>query len=311
MKNLHELEGVLRRYKSLSCLISVKGDRVFQYYKNDKVEASLQKINSCTKSVISVLIGICIDKKLIDHINQPIIDYFGEILTSNPDERKKDITLYHLLTMSAGFHWPEFGEWNYFAPMVFQRDIIGFILGRDLEKDPGLSMNYNSGCSHLLSFILQKVTGMKVSDFANEVLFKPLGISQYLWHEKNGVNLGADGLRLTAGDMLKFGEMILGKGVYKGKRIVSQEWIEDSLKPYYLTYDYIGHYGYHWWISEHVLDNGKSIKYQFALGYGGQNIIIVPDFNLVAVFTSNEYKNTMVAMNCFKNIILQKEIWSA
>ncbi|NGZ76682.1 serine hydrolase domain-containing protein [Saccharibacillus alkalitolerans] len=138
----------------------MKDDRlVFEYYKNRKIERGPQKINSCTKSILSILIG---------SLDAP---------------RKRDITIEDLLTMSAGFDWPEFGEWNFFAPMVFSPNIVKFVFDRELRHDPGEKMNYNSGCSQVLTAILQKATGMKAVDFANLHLFQPLGIMNARWYE--------------------------------------------------------------------------------------------------------------------------------
>jgi len=142
-------------------------------------------------------------------------------------------------------------------------------------------MNYNSGCSHLLSAIIQKITGMTANNYANEVLFKPLEIHNSRWYESEGISLGADGLRITSYDMLKFGSMLLNNGCYKGKEIVSSEWIKESTTPIYKTYDGIGYYAYHWWVSSFQY-NDIEIKYFFALGYGGQYVIVV-FFNILAI----------------------------
>ena len=293
----------LSNFKILSCLIMQNNKIVFSYYKNNKVPNNLQTINSCTKSVISTLIGIAIDKGLINSIHTPISEFFGEVLSNEEDLRKRDITIEHLLTMTPGFHWPEFEEWNCFSPMVFSNDINKFILQRPLISTPGEKMNYNSGCSHLLSAIIQKVTNMTTHQFAKENLFDLIGIKNSLWHEKQGISLGADGLRITSMDMIKFGNLYLNKGNVNGKQIISEKWIEESTAPRYLTYKNIGEYGYHWWVSEHKID-AEEIPFYFALGFGGQYIIIIPKFNVVVVFTSRIYQNSLLPLQIFKNTFL-------
>lgn len=103
--------------------------------------------------------------------------YFSDTVNNQADLRKKDITIDHLLTMSVGLDWPEFGEWNYMPPM-FTYDVVKFVLDRELVNEPGTRMNYNSGCSHVLSAIITKATGMKTSEFAELYLFNPLGIEK-------------------------------------------------------------------------------------------------------------------------------------
>ena len=217
-----ELKKKLGKEKILSCLILKNNSLIFEYYKNDKVLKNVQIINSCTKSVISALIGTLVDKGLIKSIYSPITDFFSDIIDKQTDERLKKITIYHLLTMSAGFDWPEFGKWNCFAPMVYNNNIIKFIFERPIVIEPGQTMNYNSGCSHLLSAIIQKLTGMSTHDYAENVLFKPIGICESIWHEREGVSLGADGLRITSYDMLKFGNLFLNNGYFNGKQIISR-----------------------------------------------------------------------------------------
>ena len=162
--------------KILSFLLYKEGKPVLEHYKNGKVERGLQTINSCTKSVVSVLIGILLDKGILSSIETPISEFFGE--ARDLDERRRNITVRHLLEMSAGYDWPEFGEWRYFAPMVYSPDIVRFTLDRSLTAEPGETMNYNSGCSHLLSAIVQAVSGMSTHDFAKQHLFGPLGMDR-------------------------------------------------------------------------------------------------------------------------------------
>lgn len=291
--------------KILGCLILKNDTIVFDFYKNNKIEPEIHHINSCTKSIISSLVGICIKKGIIEDINAPITQYFGDMLDTRSDDRKGKITLYHLLTMTAGFHWPEFGEWHYFAPMRYSKDVIRYILDRELEADPGTKMNYNSGCSHLLTAIIQKQTGTKAAEIAGEYLFKPLGITETRWYEMQGINLGADGLDMKLIDMLKFGYLYLNKGCLSGNEIVPEGWIEESIVPRFLTYNDIGSYGYHFWVSSIHNNEGVEVPYYFAMGFGGQFIIVVPMYKMVVVFASRDYTDTFLPMRLFREYIMK------
>jgi len=187
--------------------------------------------------------------------------------------------------------------------MEFSQNIVKSALERDLEIEPGTKMNYNSGSSNLLSAIIQKVSGMKTEAFAHKHLFNPIGIEDITWHEKQGINLGANGLKLKPIDMLKLGCLYLQKGRWNGIQVVPEEWIDESTQPRFVTYPHIGHCGYHWWMSDFELEDGRKIPFYFALGLFGQFIIIVPDNDLVAVFISENYSDTMKPMHYFREHI--------
>ncbi|MEI4769174.1 serine hydrolase [Psychrobacillus sp. FJAT-51614] len=302
------LKREIKKEKVTSFLVYQKGNSIFEYYKNNKQLEKLHKINSCTKSVLSILVGIALEKKYLTSIHLPVYSFFTELFKEQMDSRKLDITIYHLLTMTDGLDFPEFGEWNSFAPMVYHPNIMKFVLERPILHPVGTHMNYNSGCSHILSAILQKVTNMKTEEFANKYLFKPLGIHEFYWYEdKMKINKGADGLVLKATDMIKIGQLILQQGVYANKRIVSEDWIKTSTAPYFKTYDSIGFYGMHWWVNK--LDEKNDFNYEntyyFALGFGGQYIVILPKEEMVIVITSEIYENSLLPLKIIqKNILI-------
>ncbi len=118
------LQKSFKKEKINTTLISQDDNVVFEYYKNSKQKDKLHKINSCTKSVMSILIGIAIEQKYLESVNVPVHQYFPHLFREQEDKRKMDITIYHLLTMTDGLDFPEFGEWNCFAPMVYHHDIV-------------------------------------------------------------------------------------------------------------------------------------------------------------------------------------------
>jgi CubicO group peptidase (beta-lactamase class C family) len=297
------LQKELQKLKINTVLINQNGQLVFEYFKNKKQVEKLHKLNSCTKSVMSILIGIAIDKGYLESINIPVEHFFPKIFENQSDKRKNEITIDHLLTMTDGLHFPEFGEWNCFAPMVYHHDIVKFVIDRPLEHSVGTHMNYNSGCSHILSAILQLATNKTTEDFANEYLFKPLGIKDYSWYMDNmKINKGADGLVLKAHDMMKIGQLMSKKGVFNKKKIVSEEWITQCTLPHMLTYEYIGYYGKHWWVNK--LDEQKDFSientFYFALGFGGQYIIILPSKEMVITITSDIYTDSLKPMRVLR-----------
>ena len=299
------LQRELKKGQIKVCSIHQHENTVFEYYKNQKAKTSLHAINSCSKSITSMLIGICIREKLIPSVHTPIGELFGDYFKNSNDCSKADITIYNLLTMSTGIDWPEFGEWNYWSPMEFSRDIIASALERDLQDSPGTKMNYNSGSSNLLSAIITRASGMKTVDFARKHLFNPLGINDLVWNEKQGINLGANGLKMKPEDLLKLGRLYLNEGLWNGVQLVPQEWVRESVIPRFLTYENIGAYGYQWWISDFLKSDGNKDTYYFALGLFGQFIIVAPSRNLVVVFLSENYSETMKPMGFFRDYIVE------
>lgn len=263
----------------------------------------LFSVNSVTKSVVSILIGIAIDEGLIADLQTPISAFIPNLELS-----KGNITIEHIITMTPGLEWGEFGEWGGRPfPMINSKDWIKFVLDKKRETDPGTKMIYHSGCSHLLSAILQKVSGKKTSVFAEEKLFKPLGISEYRWYEDSkGTTIGGFGLCLKSTDLLKIGRLMLQDGAWNKKNIVSDEWVIQSTAARFNTYEKIGSYGYHWWV---LNDNNRQVydpHIYFAMGYGGNYIIVSKAHKLVVVFTSELYNDTFLPLRMFREIILSQ-----
>lgn len=231
-------------------------------------------VRAVTKSIVSVLTGICLDKGYITSLDEKILDYFPEYTGINV-ENKRNTTIRHLLTMTSGIKSIE--ENNMALKLIRSGDWAEFILNLEQEKQPGKEFCYNSADAHLLSVILSKASGMDLLDFARKYLFGPLDIENVLWEkDSKGYRFGGGNLFLSPVDMLKTGMAVLNKGVVNGSEIIPADWIADSLKKSNkISEDY--DYGYYWYI--------KDEKIYSASGAGGQKIYIIPGFNLVVVST--------------------------
>jgi CubicO group peptidase (beta-lactamase class C family) len=284
-KLLLALEFIQERLPDAHSLLVVKnGYLVFERYFRGGNPGRVAHIHSVTKSVMSALIGIALDKGYLNSVDQKIIDFFPEYITEDFDSRKKEIVLKHLLTMSTGFKWNDRGstmmswyncsDWGKFAIQLPQKN------------NPGDVFNYNSSTSHLLSIILSKSTQVSTLDFADKNLFKPLGIIQKNWsRDPQGFYGGGFGLSLSARDLAKFGFLYLNNGYWDDQSIVPEYWVQESSKqqmrafnnPIYGAFGY----GYQWWIKE--VDGCYSYR---AWGRGGQFIVVVPELDLLIVVTS-------------------------
>ncbi|MHA2297264.1 MAG: serine hydrolase [Candidatus Hodarchaeales archaeon] len=251
------------------------------------IQEDIHQLHSVTKSITTALIGMAIDKGYIESINQKIIDFFPEKNFSNVDSRKELMTLEHLLTMKTGLDWPEW-EIGYDSPddladqMLACEDSVQFILDKPMVANPGTEFNYNSGASHLLSAIIQRVTGNTTLDFALENLFEPLGISSanVVWEtDYQGIARGHSNLFLSPRSLAKFGNLFLNNGTWNGKQVISKEWIIAST-TYKVSSSY-QQYGYQWWILEEFGGYG-------AAGLDGHYIFILPEQDMVVAFTECE-----------------------
>ncbi|MFW9886824.1 MAG: serine hydrolase domain-containing protein [Candidatus Thorarchaeota archaeon] len=240
-------------------------------------------IYSCTKSVTSALIGIALDKGHIDNTSQLLVDFFPDVYIDNLDSRKESITLEDILTMTSGLEWDEerYDEPNDYFGMTDSDNWVQYVLNKTMVADPGTTFYYNTGGSHLLSAIINRTTGMSTLDFAIEYLFEPLGITAHPWPvDPQGIHFGGSALALRPRDMAKFGYLYLNNGMWDGEQIVSSDWVATSTNEHVTIYGGTLSYGYQWWI------NSPS-DYYCARGYQGQYIFVVPDEDLVVVFSSD------------------------
>jgi CubicO group peptidase (beta-lactamase class C family) len=266
-----DLEKKLKSVKIEGFLINKGNERIFEYYKNKKIKEKPTKIYSVTKSIVSLLIGILVDKGEIKDIHQPIYHFFPEYIKPN-----NEITIFHLLTMTSGLQ---------VTPFQGSKNWIKTILEQPVLHQPGSTFQYNSGDSHLLSAIIKKVSGMPTAHFAEKNLFGPLGIHEYSWvTDPLGIHGGGFSISLGIEDMMKVGQMLLKNGKLTSHQIISLNWLMQSRQPYkqveasdFGTYGY----GYQLWTFE-----SADIDYYCASGLFGQYIFIVPKLEIAAVVKS-------------------------
>ncbi|MEG8946178.1 serine hydrolase domain-containing protein [Rosettibacter firmus] len=304
---LIEMDSFLINYNKSNpvthSLIIYKDNKlIFEKYYNGFNENKLSNLKSVTKSITSLLIGIAIDKRLIKNENQKLIDIMPELYNGNIDERKKEITIRHLLTMSAGFEWNNFGgKWR--TGWDNSKNQNKYLIEKvPFKNNPGEVWNYNSGLSHLLSGIIKKVSGVNTLEFARKNLFDPLDIKNIKWEKSSdGNEKGNSELWLRPKDLAKIGLMILNEGKWNNKKIISKSWIDKSTKKYFDGFPQIGGYGYHW----HTRKFGKYNSY-LAAGWGGQFLIVIPAKNLVVVNTSkwNVPKSTYIIFDVIEKYLI-------
>ncbi len=248
----------------------------------------LHSLQSATKTVTSVVIGIATARKEFPSLDTPVLKYFDASKVANVDDRKRRLTIRHLLTMTAGLDWNEDLPYddpnNSASVMEASFDWIGQVINRPMAREPGTEFRYNSGATQLLSHIFTTATGKDIEEYARQHLFAPLGIVQHFWKRSpTGLIDTEGGLYLRSHDLAKIGYLYLNNGVWEGKALVEPEWVKASVTPGSTDRPNGVKYGYKWWLIPYGKEDARLAW--AAQGFGGQRVIVFRDYDLVVVFT--------------------------
>jgi CubicO group peptidase (beta-lactamase class C family) len=274
----------------------------------------------------SACIGIAIDQGFIKSADQSIFDYLPDHQHLNTDG-KDAITIEHLLTMTSGLDWDEWGTYysdsdNDVIRLWFDCDEqVACILEKPLVGEPGTHFTYSGGNTILLGEIIRNATQMDIEEFSGKYLFQPLGIDPPKWvrFDSGAIYAGGD-QNLTPRDMVKFGVTYLDRGVWNGQQIIAEGWVEKSATPYPgPESSWLNHslrpippgdntwgqrgYSYTWWTHEYSRSGQKYAAF-FALGFGGQKISVFPDQDTVVVFTAGNYGSADTSANILTKYVI-------
>ncbi|MGA5661264.1 serine hydrolase domain-containing protein [Bacillus bombysepticus] len=311
MKIAEKLDQIIKEeYENMSGMLVVrKGNVIFEKYYNDYGQNDTFHVASVTKTIISALIGICIDKGYIKSVDQKVIEFFPEYKV-----KSSEVTVRHLLTMTAPY---PFVDWQEpLEELCTQLDWVQYTLHRMGNGGEIGAFKYSSAGAHILSAIITNAIGKNAREFANEYLFQPLGMREIPnynmkafgfddlfgkdvkgWvHDPNGISTGGWGLTSTVRDMAKFGQMYLNEGIHNGKQVLSKSWIKESIAMN------SNQYGYLWWLREE-----EGVYSYCAMGDGGNMICCIPEKELVVVMASEVVPETKDRWRLIKEYILLKE----
>jgi CubicO group peptidase (beta-lactamase class C family) len=308
MQLTHDIQA--QRYSNVHSLLVLQHDQLIheEYFAGPderrgaplgarKFDAeALHDVRSVSKSVVSVLFGIAVHEGRIKDLNRPVLDYFPEYADLRTPERLA-IRLSDMLSMTSGLEWDErtapYGDpRNAEKAMDLAEDPYRFVLERPIKAPPGTTFNYSGGDVMVIAGVLERVTGMSLQGYAQEVLFKPLEIKTFEWLQyPNGRNIAASGLRLRPRDMAKIGTMYLEHGRWEGRQIVPEAWVRQSLTSHATVRERPGyeHYGYFWWLGTARVGE-RDIPFSIAVGWGGQRILLAPSLDAVVVMTAGLYE---------------------
>jgi len=245
---------------------------------------TLHDIRSVTKSVTALLYGIALGEGLVPPPAEPLLRWFPQYPDLAADPRRARLTVEHVLTMSLGLEWredlPYDSQANAEIAMELAPDRYRYILERPILEPPGTRWTYCGGATALLGRLIADGTGRTLQEYAQAMLFAPLGIGRFEWMAgTDDVASAASGLRLAPRDLARIGELVLADG----QQIVPADWIRTMLQPRLQT-SWGAQYGYQWYIesiARHRLVAG--------MGNGGQRLYVLPDLDLAVAVTAGNY----------------------
>jgi CubicO group peptidase (beta-lactamase class C family) len=267
------------QYPWARALVLARGNCILhEYYANNSPEEQWP-VHSVTKSVLSILVGIAIDKGLL-RLDQKLPELVAEAREKTIDPRAADITLRDLLTMSSGFDPHERVE----VSGVWSSSV--WMIRRTVKYTPGTHFYYDDEGANLIAIILRRAVGGNIAEFAKNELFAPLQIDRYFWAVDSDGNLpGFSGLLLAGRDMAKIGLLYLQQGRWRERQVVSEAYVLDSTRKHNDGGEPVhAGYGYLWWTGRPTRDGSRAY---FASGYDSQLIVNFPDRNLVMALASS------------------------
>ena len=249
----------------------------------------LHTLQSVTKTITSVVIGTAVTRGEFPSLDTPVLSFFDVAKVANVDDRKRRMTIRHLLDMTAGFDWNEslpYADPNNAAiRMEGSYDWIKFTIDRPMAEDPGTRWNYNSGASQLLAHIFRSATKTDIEEYAARHLFAPLGIERWFWKRTPAGMVDTEGgMYLEARDLAKIWFLFMKNGMWEGKRVLSPEWVISSVTPSVPVgpAPNAPKYSLKWWLYPHPRDPARYVW--GGSGFGGQLPSALPDEDLLVVF---------------------------
>lgn len=249
----------------------------------------LHTLQSVTKTVTSVIIGTAVTRGEFPSLDTPVLSFFDTTKIQNIDDRKRRMTIRHLLTMTDGMDWrenlPYTDPKNTTVVMEGSYDWVKFTLDQPMAREPGEAWNYNSGASQLLAHIFRRATQTDIEEYAARHLFAPLGIERWFWKRTPaGLADTEGGLYLEARDLAKIWYLFVKNGSWDGKQLVSPDWVRSSVAPAKAVSSAPNapRYGYKWWLYRNPRDSTRFVW--AGSGFGGQVPLAIPDDDMVIVF---------------------------
>jgi CubicO group peptidase (beta-lactamase class C family) len=301
---LNAMEKAVRagEFKKIGSVVILRHGKLAYEVYFDGDAGTPRDTRSATKSITSTLVGIALDEHRIASVSAPVLSFFPGRKVQNPDPRKSKMSVEDLLTMSSPL---ECDDWNEFSRgneerMYVVEDWAQFFLdlpiyggmrtpGEPVEPPHGRRFSYCTAGVFTLSPILERATGVSADQYAQQKLFSPLGIHSAQWvYTSLDIPQTGGGLRLASRDLAKIAQLYLSGGVWRGQRIVSEDWVKRSITPQ-TRIDETTEYGYLWWLKSFRSKGGDKYPAFYMSGNGGNKVLGFWSLDMVVVITSTNY----------------------
>ncbi len=296
-----EENAYLKKFGTVAYLVIQQDSVLYEEYREGWTPQTLSNIFSATKSIVGLLVGIAHDEGYIETLDDKVSKYLPEFRDG------EKITIRNLLTMSSGLNWDEAytSLFSKTTQAYYGEDIRHLIMSLRVEEEPGKRYSYKSGDTQLLSFVLEAALAkggregkaMTISDYAARKLWQPMEIcNDALWNldRQGGDEKAYCCFNTTARDLAHLGRLIINRGNWNGKQIVSESYLQEAITPAtYLVNEFgdgaLDYYGFQIWIMHY-----RGMQFPAFRGLGGQYVFIIPEKNAIVVRLgherSDEYK---------------------
>ena len=270
---------------------------------------TLHNLYSVTKSVVALVYGIALAEGMVPPPSAPLYMQFAEYRDLvAADQRRRQQTIAHALSMSLGAQWNEIGlayndPANDEVGMEMAKDRYRFVLERPVVGAPGKRWQYSGGATALLGRLIAKGTGRSLPDYARAALFDPIGLGRTEWVTSkdtwvfrqtgtgDGEPIAASGLRMTTRDLARLGQLVLDNGMADGRQVVPSDWLAECFVPR-VSVNELQRYGYQWYLGDMEFLAGAGVRLEHwvgCAGNGGQRLYVMPELDVVIVVTAGNY----------------------
>lgn len=279
-KDAHYLDSL----RTVSFLVIRRDSIVFESYRDRWNDTLTSNIYSATKTIVGLLAGVALDEGKIHSLDDPVSRYIP-VYTKG---MQADVTLRHLLTMSGGMAWDEAyaSLFSVTTHGYYGNDLYDLVTGLEVVDRPGVQYSYRSGETQLLAFVIEAATGQTLSDYAEEKLWRPMQAERdayWLLDKKDGDEKAFCCFHTTARDVARFGSLLLHRGNWHGRQLVSEAYMDELMRPAsYLKdqwgKDSLSYYGFQTWVMDY-----HGMRCSYMRGMLGQYIIAIPDLDAIVV----------------------------
>lgn len=293
-----EDEAYIDSLRTVSFLVIQRDSIVFESYRDNWNDTLTSNLYSSTKSIVGLLAGCALDEGKIRSLDDPVSRY----IPSYTKGMQKEVTVRDLLTMSGGMAWDEAYSslFSLTTHGYYGDDLYALVTSLEVTEKPGVQFSYRSGETQLLAFVIEAATGKSINEYAEEKLWRPMGAERnayWLLDKENGDEKAFCCFHTTARDAARFGRLMLNRGNWNGRQLVSEKYMDEAMSPAAYLLDKEGnapldYYGFQLWIMHY-----RGMTNPFMKGMLGQYVIAFPERDAILVRLGHRRSDVYIGEN--------------